>query len=192
MRREIDFLQQDIFNGQDLKKRQQTAIYNLKNDVRYLEKEIGDQSTKLAVLDKEHHSLNDRIHYLNKQLDAKDTAIEKTSSNVAHTQRDIAVLQSSINALDVEIVEVERSNDRASEMQKKLLRTRDSENARGQDLAYTLKEQEKRLRENDLQCDHLKKELENVKYSNEVLLERHHEIKLELESLNTHAGLLTH
>ena len=63
-------------------------------------------------MEKEHHSLVDRIHYLNKQLDSKDLAIEKTSANLNHTQRDVAVLHSSINALDVEIVEVERNNDR--------------------------------------------------------------------------------
>lgn len=192
LRREIDFIQQDIFGAQDLKKRQQTAIYNLKNDVRYQEKEISDLSTKLAVLDKENHSLVDRNHFLNKQLDAKDQAIDKVSSNCVHTHRDVAVLHSSINALDMEIVEAERANDRASELQKKLLRTRDNENARGQDLSYTLKEQEKRLRENDVQFDHLKKELENVKYSNDVMLERNHELKVELDSLSSHSELLTH
>ena len=39
LRREIDYLQQDIFGQQDVKKRQQSAIYQLKNDIRYKEKE---------------------------------------------------------------------------------------------------------------------------------------------------------
>lgn len=73
LRREVDFLQQDIFNQQDLKKRQQGAIYNIKGDIRAQEKENQDQSTRLAVLDKEHHSLVDRMHYLNKQIDSKDS-----------------------------------------------------------------------------------------------------------------------
>lgn len=41
--------------------------------------------------------------------------------------RETAVLQTSINALDVDIVEAERTNDRTLEMQKKLLRTKEQE-----------------------------------------------------------------
>lgn len=69
---------------------------------------------------------------------------------MAHTHRDIAVLQTSINGLDVDIVDLERSNDRSAELQKKLLRTRDAESIRSQDLSFNLKENEKRLRDADL------------------------------------------
>jgi hypothetical protein len=54
-----------------------------------------------------------------------------------------------------------------------------------------LKENEKRLKDSELQCEHLKKELENVKYSNDAMLDRNHELKMELESLNAHGDLLT-
>lgn len=37
----------------------------------------------------------------------------------------------------------------------------------------------------------MRKELENLKYSNDALLDRSHEIKMELDSLNAHAELLT-
>jgi cell division protein FtsB len=37
----------------------------------------------------------------------------------------------------------------------------------------------------------LRKDLENVRYSNDALLDRNHDLKLELESLNQHSELLT-
>lgn len=40
-------------------------------------------------------------------------------------------------------------------------------------------------------ADHLMKELDGVRYSNDALLDRNHELKIELDSLNKHADLLT-
>ena len=100
------------------------------------------------------------------------------------------MLQTSINALDVEIVEAERNNDRSLELQKKLLRTKEQEQLRGQDLSYNQKENENRLRESEKQVENLKKDLEGVRYSNDAMLDRNQELKGELDSLNQHADLL--
>jgi hypothetical protein len=54
-----------------------------------------------------------------------------------------------------------------------------------------LRELETRNREAELQNEHLRKDLEGVRYSNDVLLDRNHDLKMELESLNLHADLLT-
>ena len=94
------------------------------------------------------------------------------------------MLQTSINALDVEIVEAERNNDRSLELQKKLLRTKEQEQLRGQDLSYNQKENENRLRESEKQVENLKKDLEGVRYSNDAMLDRNQELKGELDSLN--------
>lgn len=42
-----------------------------------------------------------------------------------------------------------------------------------------------------MQIEHLTKDLDGVRYSNDALMDRNHDLKLELESLNQHADLLT-
>ena len=97
-------------------------MYQLRNDIRYKEKENEDNADRLANLDREQRALVDRTGSLNNLLDSKCQQLEKTSAQLDSTNRDLAVLQSSINALDVDINEAERQNDRALEHQKKLLR----------------------------------------------------------------------
>ena len=100
-------------------------------------------------------------------------------------------MKQTIIAIDVDINDVERSNDRAIELQKQLLRLKDGEIVKSQDGSYHLRELEQRLKEADVSIDHLKKDLEGVRYSNDALLDRNHDLKQELESLNGHADLLT-
>ena len=46
------------------------------------------------------------------------------------------------------------------------------------------------MREAEIQIEHLNKDLEGVRYSNDVLLDRNYDLKQELESLNQHSDLL--
>lgn len=47
------------------------------------------------------------------------------------------------------------------------------------------------MKEADISIEHLKKDLEGVRYSNDALLDRNHDLKVELESLNSHSALLS-
>jgi chromosome segregation ATPase len=71
------------------------------------------------------------------------------------------------------------------------LRVKDQEIVRGQDVAHHHRELEARVKDSDLQIDHLRKDLDGVRYSNDALMDRNHDLKQELESLNGHAELLT-
>ena len=53
------------------------------------------------------------------------------------------------------------------------------------------RELEARAKDAELQIEHLRKDLDGVRYSNDALLDRNHDLKLELESLNGHSELLT-
>lgn len=86
---------------------------------------------------------------------------------------------------------MERSNDKAIELQKQLIRHKDQELVKSQDQSYHLRELETRLKDCDLTIEHLRKDSDGVRYSNDALLDRNHDLKLELESLNQHADLLT-
>ena len=63
-RKEIEYIQQDIFQSQDLKKRQSQALYQFKNDLRFHDKEVDEQKVKISVLEKEHKTLVDRTRHL--------------------------------------------------------------------------------------------------------------------------------
>lgn len=190
-RKEIEYIQQDIFQSQDLKKRQSQALYQFKNDLRFHDKEVDEQKVKISVLEKEHKTLVDRTRHLSDQCDQKSIAVSQTSQNLESVERDILSVRQSIHSLDADINEAERSNDYAIEQQKKLLRQKDQEIVKSQDSSYLLRELEQRNKDADLQIEHFRKDLENVRYSNDALLDRNHDLKLELESLNQHAELLT-
>jgi hypothetical protein len=57
----------------------------------------------------------DRQRVLSDHLDGKIVSIEKTQQKFDITVREITGLSSQINGLDVQMNEVERSNDRAIE-----------------------------------------------------------------------------
>lgn len=125
LRREIEFVQQDIFQSQDLKKRQSQSLYQLKNDLRFQEKEVDEQKTKLSVLEKEYKTLTDRSAHISNQLDQKSVQVSQTSQRLDGVERDIVIVRQSIHSIDVDINDAERSNDRAIEYQKQLLRQKD-------------------------------------------------------------------
>ena len=165
-------------------------MYQLKNDLRFNDKEVDEQRTKVSVLEKEHKTLVDRTRHLSDQCDQKSVAVSQTSQNLESVERDIVIVRQSIHSIDVDINDAERSNDRAIEYQKQLLRQKDQEIVKSQDTSYLLRELEQRCKDADLQIEHFRKDLENVRYSNDALLDRNHDLKLELESLNQHADLL--
>jgi hypothetical protein len=104
--------------------------------------------------------------------------------------KEIGELHSSISSLDVLINDSERANDRYQDHQKKLLRQKDTEIIRGQDLAHSLKQNEQILLQATLEGDHLRKDLDSTGYSGEALVDRNYELKQEVESLGEHAALL--
>jgi chromosome segregation ATPase len=159
--------------------------------LRFQDKEVDEQKTKISVLEKEHKTLVERTRQLSDQCDQKSLAVSATSQKLDSVERDIVVVRQTIHSLDVDINDAERSNDRAIEYQKQLLRQKDQEIVKSQDTSYLLRELEQRCKDADLQIDHLRKDLENVRYSNDALLDRNHDLKLELESLNQHSELLT-
>lgn len=105
----------------------------MKNDLRFKEKEVDDQTGKYQLLEKESKSLIDRAKHLNEQVDQKAISVDKTSQRLESVDRDIVSLKQAIISIDVDINDVERSNDRNLELQKKLLRQKDGELQRGQE-----------------------------------------------------------
>lgn len=75
---------------QDTRKKQQNVAYQLKNEIRYKEKEIVDQANKIQVLEKENKTLLDRTLSLNDQVDNKAVMIDRTCQKLENTDRDIA------------------------------------------------------------------------------------------------------
>lgn len=84
----------------------------------------------------------------------------------------------------MELSDVERSNHRAVEYQKKMYSERTQESQFSKEYENSLRVLELRLKEIDLLIESLRRELENVRLSNDALLDRNHDHKLELESLS--------
>lgn len=143
------------------------------------------------MLDKESRNLLDRQKHLSDQCDQKSLQVERVTLKLEQVDREIVHTKQAVIAIDVDINDVERANDRHMEHQKQLLRQKDQEIVRGQDLSHTHRELETRARDAEIQIEHLRKDLDGVRYSNDALMDRNHDLKQELESLNQHADLLT-
>jgi FtsZ-binding cell division protein ZapB len=72
-----------------------------------------------------------------------------------------------------------------------MLRQKDSEIIRGHDLSHNSNHLEAAVKDADTQIDMLKRDLEGVRYGNDALLDRNHELKEEIDSLTQHSELLT-
>ena len=90
--------------------------------MRFQDKEVDEQKSKVSVLDKEHKTLVERTRHLSDQVDLKSSLVVTTSQKLDSVERDIVVVRQTIHAIDVDINDAERSNDRAIEFQKQLLR----------------------------------------------------------------------
>ena len=189
-RAECELLQNEIYKAQDLRKRQQQNMYQLKNDLRYREKESDELRLKQQMLEKEHKQAQDRTKLMGEQVDQKAVQVDKVNQRLEATQREMANVSSSVNALDVQINDVDRSNARAIEVQKKLVRTQDQEIQRSLEQDTQVKVRDQKLRELEYSLEQNHKELEGVRYSNDALMDRNHDLQQELDSLNTHAELL--
>jgi hypothetical protein len=86
-------------------------------------------------------------------VDSKAVAVDKTTVKLEGVDRDIIGLKQSIISIDVDINDVERSNDRSLELQKKLLRQRDGELQRGHENGQHMKELDQRLQSDDYQTE---------------------------------------
>ena len=80
--------------------------------MRMREQEVEDLKAKLTMLEKEQKALIDRTRSLNETVDNKSVQIEKTQVKLDGVTRDVHTLSHQIQALDVDINEVERSNAR--------------------------------------------------------------------------------
>jgi len=88
LRRDIEGLHGEIAYNHDVKKKQQTNIFQLKGDQRGREKEVEDQKLRLQVLDREERLHNYRIRILSDAVDQKVFAIEKTNGKLDATLRE--------------------------------------------------------------------------------------------------------
>ena len=145
-----------------------------------------------ALLEKENRALAERQRGLGEHADQKAQLIEKTGFKLDQVEREIGALRHQIQALDVDINDVERCNARHVENQKKLLRIKDQEIQRSQEQEVQFRSNELRLKELESTIDLIKRDLDSVRYSNDALLDRNHDLKQELDSLNQHAELLNH
>ena len=93
--------------------------------MRHKEKELDDLSLKLATMEKENKNLAERTYSMNDLLEKKSLMFERTDSNHDQAMRQVGLLQREIGALNVHITELERSNDRSLEQQKKFLKQKE-------------------------------------------------------------------
>jgi len=109
-RRDIEQLHSDIAYQNDIKKKQQNGIYQLKGDQRGREKEVEEQKLRLQVLDREERQLNVRIKLLTENIDQRAMHVEKTTLKLDGTLRDCDQVRGAVNSLEYQVQEYVRSN----------------------------------------------------------------------------------
>jgi phage shock protein A len=118
-------------------------------------------------------------------------AIEKTNSKLDTTLRDGDQVKQAVAALDYQVQELTRSNAQTIELQKRLFRQKDQEVIKGQELDKGARITDQNIKDLEQHIEGLGRDIESLKYSNEALVERHYDLRGQLEQLNRHQRVLT-
>lgn len=105
--------------------------------------------------------------------------------------RDGDLVKQAVATLDYQVQELTRSNAQTIELQKRLFRQKDTEIIKNQDFDKAVRLTDQQIKDLELHIDGLNRDIESMKYSNEALVERHYDLRGQLDQLNRHQRLLT-
>jgi hypothetical protein len=142
-------------------------------------------------MDREEKNLQERIAGLNDQSHQKSQQLDEQAIKLGRAHRDQDDLKHENFKYDEEIRAVDKENQFLVEDQKEFLRKNDAERRSNDELAYSISQSRKKAADSSDNSGHLAKDLEGVRYSNDALMDRNHELKQELEALSSHADLLS-
>ena len=154
------------------------------------ERECQDNDAKLKSVDYDLYKAQERSNELSKLADAKEFELRRTNEALEGAQNELGRTKDDHSRLMVEAQSLQRNLDGQLANKADLQRQAESEDARNRDLQSQQYEREQRMRQIEDQLLVARKEQDNIRFSNNNLLDRNQDVKGEIDALTSHCNVL--
>lgn len=190
LRKDIDNLAYEISKLKEEKLKDQDEIQRLRELSAYRERENDGQSQRIRAVDYDLLKAQERSGELGKIAEQKEFDLRRTAEALDGAQAELALLKDQSGRLQADNIASQRQLDRQNEERVALLRQRDGELGKNRDLSAILYDLEAKNRSRDDQIAIIRKELDDIKFSNSGLLDRNADLKAEIAALQQHISVL--
>lgn len=172
------------------KAKDQDEINRLRDGVAFKERECQDNDAKIKSVDYDLYKAQEKANELSKLADAKDFELRRTHEALENAQAELMRAKDDHSRLMVEAQSLQRNLDGQLTEKSDLQRQAEGEDARNRDLTSQVFERENRLRNTDDQFVVSRKEQDNLRFSNQNMMERNGDLKAEIDAVQSHCNVL--
>jgi chromosome segregation ATPase len=190
LRKDIDNLLFEVSKLKEEKAKDQDEIQRLRELNAYRERENESTGQKIRATDYELAKAHDRANDLAKIAEQRDFDLRRTTEALELAQADLALLKDQAGRQGQDNQAAQRNLDRGNEERLVLLRQREGEVLKGKDLQAVLFDLESKVRAREDQIALLRKENEDVKFSNAGVSDRNGGLRIEIGALQQHINVL--
>jgi chromosome segregation ATPase len=190
IRKDIDTLLFEVSKLKEEKVKDQDEIQRLRELNAYRERENDSTGQKIRGTDYELAKAHDRANDLSKIAEQRDFDLRRTTEVLESAQAELAMLKDQAARVTSDNTVTQRNLDRGNEERIAQLRQRESEVQRGKDLQAVIFKLEAQIREREDGINLLRKENDDVKFSNAGLSDRNGGLRIEIGALQQHINVL--
>ncbi len=149
-------------------------------------------SAELRNLEFEISKTLNRVEELNREIDGKSHEVKALEGRLEECEREVASLKSQLNSFVSELTHLKGLEQRYKEENGEIQKRIDGEGSQNVELASQIKEVELRVRQADDHLMYMRRELDQSKHNNGVLLESNANLQVEIDSMNNHIRVVSH
>ena len=190
LRKDIDNLLFEVSKLKEEKVKDQDEIQRLRELNAYRERENDTTGQKIRGTDYELAKAHDRANDLSKIAEQRDFDLRRTSEILDSAQAELAMLKDQANRLTSDNTVTQRNLDRGNEERLAQMRQREAEVQRGKELQSVIYDLESKVRSREDQINLVRKENDDVKFSNAGLTDRNGGLRIEIAALQSHINVL--
>ena len=190
LRKDIDNLLFEVSKIKEEKVKDQDEILRLRELNAYRERENDSSSQKIRATDYEVAKGLDRANDLSKIAEQREFDLRRTTEAVEGAQAELALLKDQGARQGQDNTVVQRNLDRGNEERLLTLRQREVEGLKGKELQAIAFDLESKIRAREDQIGLVRKENDDVKFSNSGLSDRNGGLRIEVSALQQHINVL--
>lgn len=190
LRKDIDTLLFEVTKLKEEKAKDIDEIQRLRELNAYRERENEATGQKIRGTDYELAKAHDRANDLAKIAEQREFDLRRTGEALDAAQAELAMLKDQGARLTSDNTVAQRNIDRGNDDRLGQLRQREAEVQRGKDLQGVIFDLEAKIRAREDQINLVRKENDDVKFSNAGLTDRNGGLRVEVAALQQHINVL--
>ena len=190
IRKDIDNLLFEVAKLKEEKVKDQDEVQRLRELNAYRERENEAAGQKIRGTDYELAKTHDRSNDLAKIAEQREFDLRRTTEVLEASQAELAMLKDQAARLTSDNTVTQRNLDRGNEERIAQLRQREAEGLRGKELQAVIFDFEAKIRNREDGINLVRKENDDVKFSNAGLTDRNGGLRIEIAALQQHINVL--